>query len=575
MLPRLRFRAALWAPLLVVACTRPQPEPPSVEPDVLARWDGGEVRSADFDEYLLSLPPAQRWPAPTADAAAWRNDRLDEIFQQRVLDDLAASGELDDDERFASLWELQRRGALAQAFFEREAGNLEVTEDEAREYFSRFGHEFDKPETRILSNILLSFPPDADEAARDAVCAQAETLRGDIEDGAAFESAARRYSSSSSAANGGLIGAVRRDQLRGEARDVVFGLETGQVSRVLRTPAGCQLFLVRQVAPAYEARFEGVFTEIMARLREARKTAEYIKLYRAELTTLGIEPPRWDEAAGVEAFSAETTHFALGDRRVTGLDLLQRIRTGVPPAQALPQLASELVLSVAMERSAPEGAVLRAAMARKQFTRQYLRQRAAERQMEALPEDVLRPYFEANASRFVSEPAVELTLVSWPIGAGDPLRWTTRPRAFAAGVATAQGRVEDVWPAFADDEGVQRRSIPLVPLRALAEREPHLAAQLLGDLTDGQVVGPYAAGRRLEVIVVDSYLPTRALGFVEAIDRVRADYAQNNAPTLARQRLDELERQRGFRRFDEHLEALGARLLEELLQPGGETTTDG
>jgi hypothetical protein len=228
-----------------------------------------------------------------------------------------------------------------------------------------------------------------------------------------------------------------------------------------------------------------------------------------------------------------------------------------------------------MERAAPEDAVRRDAAARRTLVQQYLQVRAAERQIEELPEDDLRRHFDANATRFVSEPAVELTLVSWPIGVGDPLLSMARPRAFATAVEAVGGRTADVWPAFADDEDVRRRSVPLTPLRTLIEQEPSLADQLLGELGDGQVLGPFAGGRRIEVLVVDSYLPSRPLRFVEAIARVRRDYAQHYAGKLARQRLDDLQRTRGFRRFDEHLAGLGDRLLDDLLRPAVDTAGDG
>jgi hypothetical protein len=561
--------------LLVGACVQPAPQEPSADPDVLALWEAGEIRSADFDAYLLTLPPAQRWPEPAVDPVAWRNDRLDELFLQRVVGDLEVAARLDEDERFQLSWKLQRRSALAAAYLERQAEDLEVTTEDARRYFERFGHELDAPETRVLANILLSVPAGADAAAWTAVCARAEALRRDIEGGASFEAMARLHSASSTAAQGGLIGAVRRDQLRGDAGEVVFGLETGRVSRVVRTAAGCQLFLVRQIAPAYAARFEAVLPQIMSRLREAKATAAYLDLYRTELSALGVESPTWDEAAGAEAFAVERVCFEVDAEQVTGLDVLQRVRTGVPPPQALAQLASELVLAAAMERAAPEDAARRAAAARRTLVQQYLQTRAAERQIEELPEDDLRRHFDAQSTRFVTEPAVELTLVSWPIGAGDPLRWMERPRAFVTAVEAARGRTADAWPAFAEDEDVRRRSVPLTPLRTLAEREPSLADQLLGELRDGQVIGPFASGRRLEVLVVDSYLPSRPLTFVEAMDRVRRDYAQHYAGKLARQRLDDLQRARGFRRFDEHLANLGFRLLDDLLQPTLDAAGDG
>lgn len=148
-----------------------------------------------------------------------------------------------------------------------------ISESEMAQYYQDHRDEFSRPERVKVRRIFL--PATADEAARAE--AQLEALREEVALGADFASLATAHSKGPSAEEGGLIGWVQRGDLVPELETVVFGLEAGGVSPVIRTDFGCQLLLVEERQAAGQATLEDVRTEIEPVLREERAGERYDK----------------------------------------------------------------------------------------------------------------------------------------------------------------------------------------------------------------------------------------------------------------------------------------------------------
>jgi hypothetical protein len=228
-------------------------------------------------------------------------------------------------------------------------------------------------------------------------------------------------------------------------------------------------------------------------------------------------------------------------------------------------MIGELLFSAAMEREAPEETGKLLAAARRGYTDDYLRRRALLDYLQSQPEERLQEYYDRHQSRYLSDPQVELTVYSWPIGEGDPLAYLRRPRAFVAAVEEAGG-VEEVWPRFEDDPGVQREAVPQSNLRELAARRPDLSAPLLEEISEGDVLGPYRVGRRLLVVRIETFVPPRQLSFFEVRDRVQRELVQDEGAEMAAEWGERLAEEKGLRIHGENLASFGDRLLEGLLE---------
>jgi peptidyl-prolyl cis-trans isomerase SurA len=102
--------------------------------------------------------------------------------------------------------------------------------------------------TYLLQHICV-VPKDAnDPAAREAARARADSALGALKKGEAFEAVARQYSDLPSAADGGYLGAFTLNEMAPFVEEAVRGLKQGEFSGVIDTPAGWQIFCLKDIA---------------------------------------------------------------------------------------------------------------------------------------------------------------------------------------------------------------------------------------------------------------------------------------------------------------------------------------
>jgi len=121
---------------------------------------------------------------------------------------------------------------------------IEVREADARQYYRQNQDLFVRPATAVARLSSFSTTPTAvDTAATEAL---ADSVRNVIEAGElTFAEAAAEFSSDSlTATSGGLLGRFADDQLVESIAGAVSGLDVGDISSPLQTPAGYRIFTV-------------------------------------------------------------------------------------------------------------------------------------------------------------------------------------------------------------------------------------------------------------------------------------------------------------------------------------------
>jgi len=121
---------------------------------------------------------------------------------------------------------------------------IEVREADARQYYRQNQDLFVRPATAVARLSSFSTTPTAvDTAATEAL---ADSVRTVIEAGEfTFAEAAAEFSSDSlTATSGGLLGRFADDQLVESIAGAVSGLDVGDISSPLQTPAGYRIFTV-------------------------------------------------------------------------------------------------------------------------------------------------------------------------------------------------------------------------------------------------------------------------------------------------------------------------------------------
>lgn len=122
-----------------------------------------------------------------------------------------------------------------------------VTSEDVKAYYDRNLEKF-RGETKIrLKNILQRVPAPAAEAQKSETLAQMVSLHERIESGESFEALARIYSQSPLAAEGGDLGFFKLADLAPWLQAAIRDLKQGEMTAVLDTDQGYQIFLVKEI----------------------------------------------------------------------------------------------------------------------------------------------------------------------------------------------------------------------------------------------------------------------------------------------------------------------------------------
>lgn len=237
------MRAASWvsALLMMTACQRSLPP----APDAVARIGDSEVRYSEFQGYLAHTVGDS--------VGVLGSDVLSELFDQfldeRLLARLAVDRKLVREDGGAAG---PRRAidALLQEGLQRDPSPAEIAG-----YYQAHQEEFSRPERVRVRQILTDDRGTAEKALRE------------IAAGAAFEEVARRLSRDPSAASGGDQGELSRSDLPPAFAEVIFGLQPGEVSRLVPAEYGFHIFQVTGRQPAEVVALEQARGEIVAKLR--------------------------------------------------------------------------------------------------------------------------------------------------------------------------------------------------------------------------------------------------------------------------------------------------------------------
>lgn len=166
---------------------------------------------------------------------------------------------------------------------------LEVSELDARLYYHAHRSDFDLPETRSASHLLVTVNPDFPENTRGAARRRIEVLREELErEPERFAELAQRHSECPTALQEGQLGRVRRGELYPDLDRSLFTLPEGGLSGVLTSPLGMHLLRCDRIHPARVIEEQRALPRIRAMLTQRRRK-EHEKAWLAELEGENVE----------------------------------------------------------------------------------------------------------------------------------------------------------------------------------------------------------------------------------------------------------------------------------------------
>jgi peptidyl-prolyl cis-trans isomerase SurA len=162
--------------------------------------------------------------------------------------------------------------------------NVTLTEEEARQYYKANPDQFMKPPTVTVREILVAVPTETvggqqtvnvakdDEAKQKMTSLRERALKGED-----FAKLVEESSEAGTKANGGLIGPILTEELNPAIAGVLEKLKPGEVSDVIRTSRGYQIFKMETRTAAEVEAFDKVRSQLAQRIYESRLGKERIK----------------------------------------------------------------------------------------------------------------------------------------------------------------------------------------------------------------------------------------------------------------------------------------------------------
>ncbi len=217
---------------------------------------------------------------------------------------------------------------------------VRLTDAEIREEFDLNPDRFEVPRTVEARHILIRTAEDALPAAVEAAREKIAGILDQARAGKDFSELAQQHSEDEgSRAEGGFLGAFRKEAVVAPFADAAFAMTPGEISQPVRTQFGWHLIKVEKVNEGRRRGFDEVKAEIAARLSAER--ARHLAYDEAEaLADAAAGAGDLGQAADARRLEARTTEFFSRRQPVAGIELAAEF------AQAAFQLPADAVSEV-------------------------------------------------------------------------------------------------------------------------------------------------------------------------------------------------------------------------------------
>jgi peptidyl-prolyl cis-trans isomerase D len=153
------------------------------------------------------------------------------------------------------------------------AETVPVSDQAVQDYYDAHQSDYEQPERLHLQHILFMVPPDADDAAKNAIKAKAAAvlIAARIGGKDTFTELAKKNSEDAlSVENGGDLGVVARGALEPPLEEAAFALNVGDVSDIVVSSRGMHLIRLDEKIPGGPKPLADVRDDIVKELRSRR-----------------------------------------------------------------------------------------------------------------------------------------------------------------------------------------------------------------------------------------------------------------------------------------------------------------
>jgi len=175
----------------------------------------------------------------------------------------AKENNLDSEKDYQTALEQLKRSLLAQYSVSKLVSTIDVSEDEALEYYNSNKNLFKSAENVRAKHILI----DNEDKAKE--------IKEKINNGLSFEDAAREFSTCPSNSQGGDLGTFTRGKMVPEFENAAFELEIGQISEPVKTQFGYHLIQLNEKNEGHDLTFDEAKQDIINKIKYEKQSKAY------------------------------------------------------------------------------------------------------------------------------------------------------------------------------------------------------------------------------------------------------------------------------------------------------------
>ena len=143
---------------------------------------------------------------------------------------------------------------------------VNVTPEEVQKYYDEHKAQFSEADAVTVRHIFFAIPTEGTQASMQQVGEKAKRAYTRLQGGESFETVARTMSEGPDASSGGMLGKLKRGDMRPELEQMAFSLRQGQYSPPVQSPYGLHILYVEERHAGTAVPLETVQEQIKERL---------------------------------------------------------------------------------------------------------------------------------------------------------------------------------------------------------------------------------------------------------------------------------------------------------------------
>lgn len=230
-----------------------------MENKVIATVNNKEIKQSDVEALYVNLGPN----AAQYQGEAGYKQLIEQLILEEMLYSDAKENNLDNEKDYQTALEQLKRSLLAQYSVSKLMSNIDVSENEAQEYYNSNKNLFKSGENVVASHILVESLEKADEIFKE------------INAGLDFADAAQKYSSCPSKNSGGNLGKFGKGQMVVEFENAVFDMNVGDISSPVKTQFGYHIIQLNEKNESKELTFDEAKQDIINKMKYEKQSKAY------------------------------------------------------------------------------------------------------------------------------------------------------------------------------------------------------------------------------------------------------------------------------------------------------------